>query len=85
MDNATNPLKYPPKRRNAAGSAGKGGRRGSKIEDPDGDGSRSPEGSRFKGHEPVFLVQDLMISATATCYFARALGDAGQEARSWRR
>ena len=25
------------------------------------------EGSRFKGHEP-FLVQDLVISATATCY-----------------
>ena len=26
-----------------------------------------PEGSRFKGHEPV-LVQDLVISANATCY-----------------
>jgi Transposase IS66 family len=26
-----------------------------------------PEGSRFKGHEP-FLVQDLVISANATCY-----------------
>jgi hypothetical protein len=26
-----------------------------------------PEGSRFKGHEP-FLVQDLVISGTATCY-----------------
>src|SRR4051794_19416439 len=26
-----------------------------------------PEGSCFKGHEP-FLVQDLVISATATCY-----------------
>jgi hypothetical protein len=26
-----------------------------------------PDGSRFKGHEP-FLVQDLMISARATCY-----------------
>ena len=26
-----------------------------------------PDGSRFKGHEP-FLVQDLVISASATCY-----------------
>jgi len=26
-----------------------------------------PEGSCFKGHEP-FLVQDLVISANATCY-----------------
>jgi hypothetical protein len=26
-----------------------------------------PEGSRFKGHEP-FLVQDLVISTSATCY-----------------
>ena len=26
-----------------------------------------PDGSRFKGHEP-FLVQDLIISARATCY-----------------
>jgi Transposase IS66 family len=26
-----------------------------------------PEGSRFRGHEP-FLVQDLVISASATCY-----------------
>src|SRR5208283_2124296 len=26
-----------------------------------------PDGSRFKGHEP-FLVQDLVISARATCY-----------------
>jgi hypothetical protein len=29
-----------------------------------------PEGSRFKGHEP-FLMQDLVISAKATCYHQR--------------
>ena len=33
---------------------------------PGGEGA-VPEGSRFKGHEP-FLVQDLVISARATCY-----------------
>jgi hypothetical protein len=37
-----------------------------------------PEGSPFKGHEP-FLVQDLMISATAMCYqHARWVTSGGQ-------
>jgi hypothetical protein len=38
-----------------------------KIEDRVIKAAAVPEGSRFKGHEP-FLVQDLVISATATCY-----------------
>jgi hypothetical protein len=63
MDNATEPLK----------SANKGKRRFRgkvaprvKIEDQVVKVA-VPEGSRFKGYEP-FLVQDLVISATATCY-----------------
>jgi hypothetical protein len=41
-----------------------------------------PDGSRFRGHEP-FLVQDLVISASATCYSASA-GSPRMAARSWR-
>jgi hypothetical protein len=37
------------------------------IEDTVVKAAAVPEGSRFKGHEP-FLVQDLVISANATCY-----------------
>ena len=37
------------------------------IEDREVKAAAVPEGSRFKGHEP-FLVQDLIISASATCY-----------------
>ena len=42
-----------------------------------------PEGSRFKGHEP-FLVQDLVISASATCYSA-SVGSRRTDAPSWPR
>jgi hypothetical protein len=38
-----------------------------KIEDQVVKAAMVPEGSHFKGHEP-FLVQDLVLSATATCY-----------------
>jgi hypothetical protein len=41
------------------------------------------EGSRFKGHEP-FLVQDLVISASATCYSA-SVGSRRTDAPSWPR
>jgi hypothetical protein len=63
MDNATEP----------ANPAGKGNkRRRGKVAprvavDDQVVKATVPEGSRFKGYEP-FLVQDLVISATATCY-----------------
>jgi hypothetical protein len=63
MDNATNPLKSAKKEKRRF--RGKVAPR-VKIEDQMVTVT-VPEGSRFKGHEP-FLVQDLMISATATCY-----------------
>jgi hypothetical protein len=64
MDNATEPPK--------PGKKGKRRFRGKvtprvKIEDHVVKATVVPEGSRFKGHEP-FLVQDLVISATAICY-----------------
>jgi hypothetical protein len=63
MDNATKPLK--PAKKGKRRFRGKVTPR-VKIEDQVVKVA-VPEGSRFKGHEP-FLVQDLVISATATCY-----------------
>jgi hypothetical protein len=63
MDNATNPLKSARKEKRRF--RGKVTPR-VKIEHQIVK-ANVPEGSRFKGHEP-FLVQDLVISATATCY-----------------
>ncbi len=63
MDNATNPLKSAKKEKRRF--RGKVTPR-VKIEDQVVKAT-VPEGSRFKGYEP-FLVQDLVISATATCY-----------------
>ena len=63
MDNATDPLKSATKEQRRF--RGKVTPR-VKIEDQVVKAT-VPEGSRFKGHEP-FLVQDLVISATATCY-----------------
>jgi len=64
MDKGTEPakpaLKVTPRRR------GKVTPRVS-IEDRIVKAAAVPEGSRFRGHEP-FLVQDLVISASATCY-----------------
>jgi Transposase IS66 family len=63
MDNATEPLK--PAKKGKRRLRGKVTPR-VKIEDQVVKVA-VPEGSRFKGHEP-FMVQDLVISATATCY-----------------
>ena len=63
MDNATEPLK--PAKKGKRRFRGKVTPR-VKVEDQVVKVA-VPEGSRFKGHEP-FLVQDLVISAKATCY-----------------
>jgi hypothetical protein len=63
MDNATGPLK--PAKKGKRRFRGKVTPR-VKIEDQVVKVA-VPEGSRFKGHEP-FLVQELVISAKATCY-----------------
>ncbi|MGD0110149.1 MAG: hypothetical protein ABSC06_39975 [Rhodopila sp.] len=63
MDNATEPAK--PAKKEKRRFRGKVTPR-AKIEDLVVKAA-VPEGSRFKGYEP-FLVQDLVISAKATCY-----------------
>jgi hypothetical protein len=64
MDKGTEPAK--PAKREKPRRRGKVTPRVS-IEDRVVKATVVPEGSRFKGHEP-FLVQDLVISASATCY-----------------
>ena len=64
MDNATEPPK--PRQKGEVAVVAAKWRRGSAVEE-EVIKVAVPEGSRFKGHEP-FLVQDLVISAKATCY-----------------
>jgi hypothetical protein len=63
MDNATNPLKSAKKEKRRF----RGKVTPRVIVSDQVVKAAVPEGSRFKGYEP-FLVQDLVISATATCY-----------------